>query len=67
MDVIRKGERWKKTLSAFSDVIADCLVRVGSKRRRERLARSTVIDGGIVEHRHTTSLFYFIIFFVPAR
>ena len=58
MEVIRKGERWKKILYVFSDVIADCSVRVGSKSRKKKLATSTLIGGGIVDHGHTTSFFF---------
>ena len=48
----------EKLLYVFSDVIADCSVRVGSKSRKKRLATSTLIGEGTVDHGHTTGFFF---------
>ncbi len=48
-------EEWREEMKGntrFSDVIADERIGIGSKRRRERSARSTLIGEGIIDRLH---------------
>ncbi len=47
-----EGREEEKGNMRVSDLIADEWIGIGSKRRRERSARSTLIGEGIIDGRH---------------